>query len=298
MCRRRRSPSASPRGRESARRSRRARIGRPPAVRQELLDPPCGMGVDALEDVGEVLDGIDAALVARVDQCVEHGVVEAGGLVADEEEVGAPHRRAAEGALGAVVVGRQRDVAREERQRAAVLQEVRDGAREGRARVMPATLAAGPTKDQREDRPGGAELLNGSRWALLKAPENLRSAERLRLADVARLNRRVFRSYLLKEELRTLYRCTVASAADHLRAWCAWASRSKLRPFVKLVRTLRKHSDGVLAPIRLGVSNGRLEGLNNKISVLKHRAYGFHFAAALIAMIYLTCTKLSIELLT
>ena len=142
-----------------------------------------------------------------------------------------------------------------------------------------------------------AEVLKGSRWALLKAPENLRSAERLRLADVARLNRRVFRSYLLKEELRTLNRCTVASAADHLRAWCAWASRSKLRPFVKLARTLRKHSDGVLASIRLGVSNGRLEGLNNKIGVLKHRAYGFH-SAALIAMIYLTCTKLSIELPT
>ena len=51
----------------------------------------------------------------------------------------------------------------------------------------------------------------------------------------------------------------------------------------------------MLASIRLGVSNGRLEGLNNKIGVLKHRAYGFH-SAALIAMIYLTCTKLSIEL--
>ena len=54
----------------------------------------------------------------------------------------------------------------------------------------------------------------------------------------------------------------------------------------------------MLASIRLGVSNGRLEGLNNKIGVLKHRAYGFHSAAALIAMFYLTCTKLSIELPT
>ena len=44
------------------------------------------------------------------------------------------------------------------------------------------------------------------------------------------------------------------------------------------------------------VSNARLEGIDNKIGVLKHRAYGFHSAVALIAMIYLTCTKLSIEL--
>jgi hypothetical protein len=39
--------------------------------------------------------------------------------------------------------------------------------------------------------------------------------------------------------------------------------------------------DGILAAIQLRISNGRLEGLNNKIGVLKHRAFGFHSAAAL-----------------
>ncbi|MSP16962.1 MAG: ISL3 family transposase, partial [Myxococcales bacterium] len=42
----------------------------------------------------------------------------------------------------------------------------------------------------------------------------------------------------------------------------------------------------------------RMEGVNNKIGVLKHRAYGFHSAAALIAMIFLCCTKISVELPT
>ena len=65
---------------------------------------------------------------------------------------------------------------------------------------------------------------------------------------------------------------------------------------MKLARTLRKRRDGVLAAIRLGVSNGRLEGLNNKIGMLKHRAYGFHSAAALIAMIYLCCSGMTIPL--
>lgn len=144
-----------------------------------------------------------------------------------------------------------------------------------------------------------ATVLKGSRWALLKAPDSLTATEKLRLWDVAALNRRVFRGYLLKEELRAMYACRSGAAASrHLDSWLAWASRSKLRPFVKLARTLRRYRDGIISAIDLGLSNGRLEGLNNKIAVLKHRAYGFHSAAALIAMIFLCCTKLSIELPT
>ena len=141
-----------------------------------------------------------------------------------------------------------------------------------------------------------AQVLKGSRWALLKAPESLRPDETVRLAEVAVINRRVYRGYLLKEELRALYQCSPNAAEHHLVAWLSWASRSKLPPFVKLARTLRHYFDGVLAAIRLGLSNGRLEGLNNKIGVIKHRAYGYHSAAALIAMIYLCCSHVSVRL--
>ena len=142
-----------------------------------------------------------------------------------------------------------------------------------------------------------AAVLKGSRWALLKAPESLTPTEKLRLYDVAAINQRVYRGYLLKEELRAMYTCKSGPAASrHLDAWLSWASRSKLLPFVKLARTMRRYRDGIIAAIDLGLSNGRLEGLNNKIGMLKHRAYGFHSAAALIAMIFLCCTKLSLEL--
>ena len=141
-----------------------------------------------------------------------------------------------------------------------------------------------------------AAVLKGSRWALLKAPENHSDEDRLKLAAVAGLNRRVFTAYLLKEELRALYRCGTSAARRHLTAWLAWASRSRLAPFVKLARTLRKYSDGILAAIELGVSNGRLEGINNKIAVLKHRAYGFHSAEALIAMVFLCCSGMQVTL--
>jgi transposase len=141
-----------------------------------------------------------------------------------------------------------------------------------------------------------AEVLKDSRWALLKAPEKLRPEEKLKLAEVAALNSRVYRAYLLKEELRALYRCGPWAAKRHLAAFIAWAVRSRLEPFVRLARTLRTHSEGILAAIDLGVSNGRLEGINNKIGVIKHRAYGFHSAAALIAMVFLCCSAIEIRL--
>jgi transposase len=140
------------------------------------------------------------------------------------------------------------------------------------------------------------KILKGARWTLLKASEDLRVDERLHLAEVARLNARVYRGYLLKEELRALYSCSPEEAEAHLDAWMGWACRSRLKPFQRLARTLRKYKDGVLAAVKLGLSNARLEGLNNKIGVLKHRAYGFHSAAALIALIYLCCTKLPLSL--
>src|SRR5207247_653696 len=77
-----------------------------------------------------------------------------------------------------------------------------------------------------------------------------------------------------------------ATAPAHLDAWLAWASRSKLEPFVKLACTIRLHRHGILAAIRLGLTNGRLEGLNSRIRLISHRSFGFHSAAPLIALVY------------
>lgn len=54
----------------------------------------------------------------------------------------------------------------------------------------------------------------------------------------------------------------------------AWASPSKLKPYVKLSRTLRGDRDGILSAIRLGLFNGRMEGLNSKVWLLAHRSFG------------------------
>jgi len=139
--------------------------------------------------------------------------------------------------------------------------------------------------------------IKGTRWSLLKAPVK-QSVEQLALLhEVQQANKALYRGFLLKEELRLVYQLedpTIAPA--HLDAWLAWASRSKLDPFIKLARTIRKHRDGILAAIRLGLTNGRLEGLNSHIRLISHRSFGFHSADPLIALVYLCCSRITIEL--
>jgi transposase len=62
-----------------------------------------------------------------------------------------------------------------------------------------------------------------------------------------------------------------------------------VRPVVALAADCAPTADGILAAIRLGLPNGRLEGLNSKIRLISHRSFGFHSAAALIALVYLCC---------
>ena len=151
-------------------------------------------------------------------------------------------------------------------------------------------------RHERSHTPTG-RWVKGTRWSLLKAPANQSIYQLATLAEVQAHNRRLYRAFLLREELRLLYHLDdPALAPGHLDAWLAWASRSRLRPFIRLARTLREHRDGILAAIRLGLSNGRLEGLNSKIRLISHRAFGFHSADPLIALVYLCCAGVTIEL--
>ena len=138
--------------------------------------------------------------------------------------------------------------------------------------------------------------VKGVRWSLLKAPEKQSARQLAALAEVQHANRRLYRAFLLKEQLRALYHLPdPALAPVHLAAWLAWASRSKLRPFVKLARTIREHREGILAAIRLRLTNARLEGLNSKVRLISHRSFGFHGPDPLIALIYLCAGGIIID---
>jgi len=151
-------------------------------------------------------------------------------------------------------------------------------------------------KHERSHTPTG-RWIKGTRWSLLKAPDKQTIDQLALLGEVQQANRSLYRGFLLKEELRLLYQLEDPELAPaHLDAWLAWASRSKLEPFIKLARTIRHHRDGILNAIRLGLTNGRLEGLNSRIRLISHRSFGFHSATPLIALVHLCCAGITITL--
>ena len=112
-------------------------------------------------------------------------------------------------------------------------------------------------------------------------------------ATLRKIKRRggdLWRAYSLKEALRAVFAGDLneADVATLLDRFCAKASRSRLAPFVTLARTIRKRRAGILASIRLGITNARHEGLNRRVRLIVNRAYGFHSANAALGLIMLT----------
>jgi transposase len=137
-----------------------------------------------------------------------------------------------------------------------------------------------------------ARDLKGARFVLWKNPENLSARQHAKLADVQTTNQRLYRAYLLKEQLRQIYRLPAAAATRLLEAWLKWARRCRLAPFVKLARTITDHRVGILAAIQHGLSNARVEAINTQIRLITRRAFGFHSPDALIALAMLTLADL------
>jgi transposase len=129
-----------------------------------------------------------------------------------------------------------------------------------------------------------AKELKGARFALWKNPKNLTERQQLKLARVQQLNQRLYRAYLLSQQLREIYRVGLADAIALLDAWLAWARRCRLAPFVKLARTITEQRPGIEAAIRHGLSNARVEQVNTQLRLITRRAFGFHSPHAAIAL--------------
>jgi len=135
----------------------------------------------------------------------------------------------------------------------------------------------------------GRELFR-SRFALLKNPWNLTPREAGKLHTIQQTNRQIYRAYLLKEAMAQALDYKQPWKANRaLRDWLAWASRSRLKPFVKAARTVRKHFKGILAYVGERLTNGIVEGFNNKLRTIARRSYGFHSPEPLKAMLFLCC---------
>jgi len=120
------------------------------------------------------------------------------------------------------------------------------------------------------------QLIKGSRFLLLNALESLNPSRLERLMLLMEINEPLYAAYLLKEDLRTFWNLPSQElAATFLDAWIQQARSLELKHFSKVADTLNRHRHGLLSYFKHRISTGPLEGLNNKIKVLKRQAYGF-----------------------
>ncbi|MCA1701289.1 MAG: ISL3 family transposase [Actinobacteria bacterium] len=134
----------------------------------------------------------------------------------------------------------------------------------------------------------GARWLKGARWALWKRPERLTDRQRAKLQTLEQVNRRLYRAYLLKEQLRLVFQMPAQEAIALLDAWLRWARRCRIASFVKLAKTITAHRTGIVATLTHRLTNARTEAVNTTLRLITRRAYGFHSAEALIALAMLT----------
>lgn len=121
------------------------------------------------------------------------------------------------------------------------------------------------------------KVLKGTRWLLVKNPENLldRRNERQRLDEALAINKPLATAYYLKEKLRLFWECGSRSEARRfLIDWCSEAICSGVNMLFAFADTIYEHFDGILAWYDYPISTGPLEGMNNKIKTLQRQAYG------------------------
>jgi len=118
--------------------------------------------------------------------------------------------------------------------------------------------------------------LKGTRFLLMMGAENVPEGKQAALQEALQFNEPLCVAYYLKEELRALWQQPSWAAAKRwLRGWCEQALASGITQMIALAKTMQRHATGILNYFLHPISTGPLEGINNKIKVLKRKAYGY-----------------------
>jgi transposase len=125
----------------------------------------------------------------------------------------------------------------------------------------------------RQDR----QYIKGSRYVLLKNRQNLRPEERVRLRELLAANERISAVYMLKDQLKMIYQYRRRGWAKRaLDQWCELAAEVDHPLMRRFIGRLRYFEYGILNHCDHPIGTSPLEGVNNKIKVIKRKAYGFH----------------------
>lgn len=137
-------------------------------------------------------------------------------------------------------------------------------------------------------------VLKGSRWGLLKSPQDWSREQINDRHWLQRSGLKTARAWRMKQRVKDIHQlCRLGADPEPLyRSWISWARRSRLEPFKRLGKTLKTHLPGILAAYRRGASNAVAENLNSQIQAAIVRARGFKSLRSLTNIIFLTTGKL------
>lgn len=120
------------------------------------------------------------------------------------------------------------------------------------------------------------QVVKRAHWLLLRNPRHLKEAEQIRLDEVLAANQPLMTAYVMKEQLKALWNAQTAWAwRTAWKQWLRHAQESGIPALIHFTKCLKPYWRGILSRVRWPMHTGLLEGINNRIKVIKRIAYGF-----------------------
>ena len=130
--------------------------------------------------------------------------------------------------------------------------------------------------NQLREHKNSRRIIKRSRWLLLRNKENLEPAQSLKLEELLAANQPLMTTYVLKEQLKDLwYAPSEAEAHQRWKHWFTMAMESGIKALQHFARKLRPYIAGIIASATYRMNTSVLEGMNNRIKVIKRMAYGY-----------------------
>jgi len=130
----------------------------------------------------------------------------------------------------------------------------------------------------RQDKPA-RRVVKQSHWLLLRNRQNLSGQEQVRLQEVLAANQPLMTVYVMAEQLKSLWRASCPWQWRRLwKDWLAQARESQIAALQQFAARLQPYWRGIVSRVRWPMHTGQLEGINNKIKLIKRQAFGYRDA--------------------
>jgi transposase len=127
----------------------------------------------------------------------------------------------------------------------------------------------------RQDKPA-RRLVKQAHWLLLRNRDRLSHSQQIHLDEVLAANQPLLTAYLMRDELKMLW--SASSAWEWRARWRQWlthAQQSAIPALQHFARSLKPYWRGIVSRVRWPMHTGQIEGINNRIKVIKRMAYGY-----------------------